>query len=329
MPKIASVRARSSVFGLENIWEEGRKVSRISSYQMMVQLALQAWRSFIAAPFTSFLTVLTSTVVLLVFGAFVMILENVSGALLSRQSNVTVRLFLQDSAGKTELEQLKTKIESIKDVENVQLVSKAQALSEFRSALGDQVALVDGLEQDNPLPASLEVRLHQSDTMHQAMEKFVEEYHSHPLVQHVQYSHGVLGRLTELLQSFRIFGSIAIGVMFLIAAFVISVTIRLALYAHRQEIAIMKLVGATNRFIRTPFLMEGATQGLVGACAAIGLLFFVYGMLKESGIGTSDLWVVGEGLKFLSPLSFILVLLSGPIVGLFGSYLAVRKLSEE
>jgi len=125
-----------------------------------------------------------------------------------------LRLYLQDNAQPGDIEKLITKVESDGAVDKAKLISKEEALQEFKISLGEQSTLIEGLEQENPLPASVEVRFKKSDSMHQAMQQFVESYRNEPQVQHVQYSEGVLGEIAKLLRSFKLLGSIAMAFMF-------------------------------------------------------------------------------------------------------------------
>ena len=316
-------------FGLDKIWAEGAQFQPLTRIEMAVQLSQLAWKSVAANPLTASLTLLTLSVVLSIFGAFVLVLQNVSVGVSSTGSGVSLRLFVHDGIASGELEQLKLEVAARPGVKSVRVISKEGALDEFRRSLGDDASLLDGLEGENPLPGSIEVTFSSSEQVSAAVEEFAKFYRTHRLVQHLQYSKSLAGQFSDLLRLVRVGGIVAILMMLAVTAFVVATTIRLAMYAHRQEIQIMRLVGATIRFIRAPFLIEGIAEGLLGALVALAVIGVGYRTVAEAISGSEIGSAFGVKLQFL-PLGWICIfLLLGPLLGLLGSYLAVRRFSEE
>ena len=139
-----------------------------------------------------------------------------------------------------------------------------------------------------------------------------------------QYSAGVINQLGALISALQVGGTIAILIMVVLISCIIANTIKLALFSRNDELQIMKLVGATSSFIRIPCLIEGSLQGLLGAVIGIFCLYLSYlglnGLLEDSDV----LRVVFPELHFLSAAGFLLVLSVGVLVGILGSYFAVR-----
>ena len=319
----------SSAFGLEKIWVEGAAVKPLPKGEMALQLAQLAWKSFSASPVTAFLTLLTISVVLFIFGGFILLLQNISVGVSGGSSEVSLRLFLFDAVSDQDKESLRAEIGNTQGVQSARVISKQGALEEFRTALGGDAALLDGLDANNPLPASVEVRFQPGEGIASAMQSFAERYRSNPMVQEVQYSQSLVGQLSELIRLVRVVGVFAIVLMLAVTAFVIATTIRLALYSHRQELQIMRLVGARAWFIKTPFLIEGMAEGFLGAVAGLLLLWLGHGALMQALSGSELARAFQIEIGFLAAHWIFLIVLLGPLLGLIGSYLAVRRFAEE
>lgn len=314
-----------STVGLSSLWKEKSDLPRLSSPGMLLHLTVQAWRSFITSPITSSLTIITIATTLLIFAIFILFIENVKGFVGTAQSDLTVNLYLSDQIKKDQIVALTGEIEKTPEVESVTYRSKDQAMTEFREVLGEKAVILEGLEEENPLPASLEVHFQRLPSVDQAFDAFAERFGSRPEIERVDYSRGLLLRISEFLKFFRWAGFLSIFFMLLITSFIITNTIKLALYSHREEIEIMKLVGATDGFVRAPYMIEGFFQGLIGAFISLGVSYSCYLLVHDLFLSNEELQVLVPTIQYLSWHSVILVLLSGVAVGIFGSYLAVRK----
>lgn len=319
----------SSKFGLEGIWAESKQLQAIPKHQMVLQLGTLAWKSFSANPVTAFLTLLTISIVLTLFGAFMLLLQNVAVGVSSGSSAASLRLFLYDGVGGEAIERLRTEIAAHPGIKSVRIITKEGAISEFRAALGEDAALLEGLDTQNPLPQSLEVSFQNSERISADMDAFAAAYRSNQAVQQVQYSQNLVGQLGGLIRLVRVGGAVALVVMILVTAFVVATTIRLALYSHRQEIQIMRLVGARWHFIRAPFLIEGVAEGVLGAAVAVLVLYVGQGAVTRALASAELVRVLGVQILFLSPMAIAGILLLGPALGLLGSFLAVRRFEEE
>lgn len=311
--------------GLAAIWEEGKHFTKLSPSGLATQLGLQAFRSFLAAPFTALLTLVTIALALFLLAFFVMFFENVGDFIAVSQSEISVSLYLRDGASRETAQAIEKDLKTMQRLESVRYQDKREALATFRASLGDQAVLLDGLDEQNPLPASIELRFKRGEDIATDIRSIADKYEKHEAIEHIEYSEGLLERLSGMLRAFRWLGLGMVIGMLVLAGFIIGNTIQLALYAHREEIEIMYLVGATDGFVRAPYLVEGATQGVLGAALGILMLRGLYGLLQYTLGATEPFNMFFARIDFLTFSSVLLVLLAGLIAGTFGSYVALRR----
>jgi cell division transport system permease protein len=203
-------------------------------------------------------------------------------------------------------------------------VSPRAALERLVRELGPAAESLRGLSED-PLPPSLEVRVPQPMRAPAALRDLAGELRAMPAVSGVDYGEQAVERLSAIARAVRWAGWIAFVVLVGATLIIVSATLQLAIYARREEVEIQKLVGATDRFVQAPFLLEGALQGLAGAALAIvGLLAFrqtlspqlgsLLAFLRLPGVTPARPWM--EALELA---------LAGAVLGLSGSYLAVHR----
>lgn len=315
-------------YGLGSVWKESEEIPYLSKTHMAMHHGVQAWKSFITSPLTSVLTTVTIATALLIFAVFVLIVENIRSIVASAGKEVTVSIYLKDDVPADQVKKYIVEIKKFDFVDKVEERSKAEALKDFRQTLGDQSVILEGLEDNNPLPASLEVTFKNIEDIESKFDSFVAKFRDLETVEHVAYSRSLIDRLSNFLKFFRLSGAIAIVFMLLITSFIITNTIRLALYSHREEIEIMKLVGATDLFVRAPYMIEGFVQGLVGAILALFVSYACFLLVRDGLSSHEVLRIFIPKLDFLSFRSMFLVVISGITVGICGSYLAVRKFLE-
>jgi len=311
--------------GLGRIWAELDALPRLSPQKVLFYTLTNALKSIAASPITAVLSSITIVASLVVLAFFVLLLENMRTALADVQTDLSISIYLQDDISNQQVDQLLVNLTGDPQIADAEFVSSSEALVRFRAALGDQALILEGLEEHNPLPASIEVQLVRTQNFEEGFRKFAESFSSQEGVEHIQYSSALLGRLGMLM---KWFGGLAAGLIILVIAlisFVISNTVRLAVYSHRAEIEIMRLVGATNRFIRAPFMIEGAVQGVVGGIVALFILFFLLTLVSGTLEGLALLEANYFNIHFLSITGMMLVVLSGLTAGLIGSYFSLRK----
>jgi len=253
-----------------------------------------------------------------------------SGIVQSVESKVTIQVFLKDGAPVADVDALQATLVSDPLVKGVDYVSKDEALEKFKTDMAESPEIVANI-RGNPLPASLDVTLKDPREVEAMVAKIkanpqftkIADRPSNP-EESLKYGQQVVKKLFAVT---RIIRFVLIGfviVLAVVSLIFINNTIRIAIYARRKEIAIMRLVGASNWFIRTPFFMEGILQSLIGAVLAIAL------------ISSTTAWLlpkVREAIPFLpltlssgdmAQISFVLVLV-GIMIGLIGSGFALRR----
>ncbi len=315
-------------YGLARIWGRAKSLPRYSTFELVTQLARWSFQSMVISPLTTMVTVMTIAVSLFLLGGFILGVENVGRAFQAKQGQVGVAVFLKDGTSKETMEALRSEVKSIQGVLTINLRTKEEALIEFRRSLGKDSGVLEGLEANNPLPASLELTLDPYLQVLPILKRLEALQTNHTEILKVHYSEGVLQDLASLLKGVRLGGGIAIVIVLLITGFIIANTIRLALYAHRGEIEVMQLVGATPSYVRIPYMFEGAMEGAFGSLVALATLVLCYSVAREVYI-TSFLGSLLSEPHFLSMRAVLLLFFTGIALGVLGSYFALLRFMRE
>lgn len=264
----------------------------------------------------------TISIAVLILGGFILLLVNVEGWIKNWGGSITMSVYLEESLPKGEVARIKNALSSREEMEIYRYISKEEALRELERALGPQAQLISGLTK-NPLPASFEIVVKEAQKDPELIKKELE---SIPGVVEVQYSEAWIKRFKGVMRMVRI-GGVIVGILLCLGIlFIVTNTIKLAIYSRKEEIEIMKLVGATDWFVKAPFLIEGLIQGMAGGLLAL-LGLFIYYLVIESNKGIFLSLILME-MVFL-PYSYVvaIVALSG-FLGLLGSFLAVGRFFE-
>ncbi len=264
----------------------------------------------------------TMLVSVLIFGMFLLLFINLSTWVQGWGQSLSMSVYLEDGISEAKRDMIASWIESLPTAEINRLITKESALEELRRVLGAQARLLDGLST-NPLPASLEVVFEKRQTQRIDPERIKKELEKMEGVEEVQYSEDWLKQFRGLMSLIRIAGLIIGGLLCIGILFIVTNTIRLAIYSRKEEIEILKLVGATDWFIKIPFLLEGAIQGVLSALLALFILFSGYHLLLAKKIHFTGLGVFD--FVFLPWEYALLILLASVALGLVGSLLAVRR----
>lgn len=270
------------------------------------------------------LSTLTGMVALFVLGGVVLVTSNLQRIADEWSRNAEVSVYLQDEIAGENQAAVERLLAPGEVVATYEFVSKAKALERFKQTFADLASTVATLD-GNPLPASFEVRLQPSSRSGSVLDNFVSRLRAAPGVADVRYDHQWLDRLLSTIGVVRTFGLILSAFLVGAAALTVANVVRLALFARRDEIEIMDLIGAPQAFVRGPFLVEGLLQGAIGALGALVLLgtafIFLRGRYLQSLAETLDISAV----RFLSPGLCLLLVVGGMAVGCLGGLLASRK----
>lgn len=262
----------------------------------------------------------TVAVSLFIFGMFLMMVMNMNKLAENMESQVQINVYLLDKVDRQQARDIEKDLKEIEGVESVGFVTKDEAMERFKDRLGDQKTLLDALDETNPLPDSFEVTVTNPDLVKTAAEK-MEKIDG---VECAKYGQDVMDHLFEITRLLRIFGFTLMLVLAFATLFIISNTIRLTVFARRKEIAIMKYVGATDWFIRWPFVMEGMVLGLFGSIIAAMVLRTAYTAMAEKVYDTLAFFPLIPEQPFLTYIT-IVVVISGMVVGAIGSAVSIKK----
>ena len=260
------------------------------------------------------------TVSLFIFGMFLIIIFNMDKIVSSIELQVQVSVYLQDGLKQSDIKNIQEEIEGMQGIQDVYYISKKEALVRFKERLGDQKFLLDALGDTNPLPDSFEVTVKQTEMVKTAAESIAQLNG----VEETKYGQDVVKHLFDITRILRFVGIAILLVLAASALFIIASTIRLTVYARRTEIAIMKYVGATDWFIRWPFILEGMVMGFFGALVAAVILRFAYSFLAAKVYSILAFFPLIPVFPFMNYLA-VFILISGMVIGAIGSTYSIKR----
>ncbi len=249
---------------------------------LLVYFLRKALENIWTNPFLSLVTLSTIAISMLILGLFSLIYLNVQQSLHQMGGELQITAYLQETISSEQAEVLRSKVADWPEVEGITYISKEQALARFRSQLREYAGILEGLKE-NPLPASLELTLIPQYGRSGNIKELSTRLGRLPGVAEVQYGRKWMAKLRVFVEVMKLVGITVGGLLLIATIFVISNTIKLTFYSRREELEIMRLVGATDFFIKAPFLIEGLLHGLGGALLAAGglslLVLFLFSHL--------------------------------------------------
>lgn len=279
----------------------------------------RAWQGFWRNAAMSLAATATMTLMLLLLSSFWIVQAGFLASLSYVEDKVGVVADLEDNIRATELADLQARLDAMPEVRSVEYVSKEEALARYRAerAAQGQEDLTTFLSE-NPLPASLEVKLRQPDD-YRTIATFLG---AEPTVAVVQNIEDTTDRLVQITGFLRTFGVLLLAVIGAIVLFIVINTIRLAVLGRAEEIEVMRLVGASDAFIRWPFVFEGALVGLLGAALSLGVLVGAAEPLSRFMVGFFQILPINVG--SISRDVTLLVVGAGTGLGVLGAWVSIR-----
>jgi len=259
---------------------------------------------------------------LFVLGAFLTVASNLDDVVERWTEKLQITFFLSDSADAATRERLASQLRDDPAVQEIEVVSREEALERFRALFEDLGALPDELGE-NPFPASIVVTLRGGGEASREAERLVGAHARAQGVEEVQYDLLWIQRLSTAVGLVRGVGAFLGGILVLAGVFTISNVIRLTVYARQDELDIMRLVGATQAMIRGPFVVEGMLQGGFGGLLAVGLLWLAFRVLAADALAASDL--LGRAVVFLPAHLLATLVIGGMTVGMAGSLVSLGR----
>lgn len=260
---------------------------------------------------------------LMILGLIIILVLNISNSaeLLKMQFD-EVQIYLQDDLSVQEIDSVGNEIEEISGISEITYESKEEALSKFKESWGEEGYLLDSLEE-NTLPNSYIIKIENLEIA----DEIVNEISVIEGIDEIKYYKEVVDQLLNIASFIRTAGLIIILVLVLIAVFIISNTIKLTLNARRQEVGIMKYVGATNWFIRWPFILEGMFLGFMGGVIAIATVYFGYNYVFEAITDQFFVMISVHMIPVESMMDKVILMFAvlGTGVGALGSIFSLRR----
>ena len=300
----------------------------------------EAFRHFFRNWTTSFGAVITIFLSLFIIGLFIVGSVLVNSAIGNVEDQVTIQAYISDDASDEAVEAYQDKLERMDNVKNVEFVSKEDALEEYSSSISSNAdATLSALDGQNPLPRSFRIEMEDPSQVEAMADEIKADSDFREIVddantdvddkdadvaENVRYGQEEVSRLFQLTNYIRIAAVVLVALLTFVAFIFINNTIRLSITARRREIAIMRLVGASNGFIRGPFITEGVLQALLGALFSIGVLELFRNLVIPKVASAISFMSFNVPMEIYYATYGALVLL-GVIIGLFGSAIAMRR----
>ncbi len=284
----------------------------------------EAFRGLRSNSLVNLLAVGTISMAMLIVGFFLLVFVNLHSTINSIGERFEVSVYLKEGLSGQEKDFLLQQLKTEPGIKKISYLSKAEALAQFRQELEGQESLIQGLSE-NPLPDSFEVNIDRGYSDAQKLEAMAKRFEALPGVEDVSYGRQGAQMLAGVYKLMK-YGGITLAVLLGVSVvFIISNSVRLALYSRGQEIELMQWIGATRGFIKGPFLMEGMMLAMLGTALAVGILAALFYALPRE----AALFLSGPGaLDFLPPPVVIFMILAGGLLGLIGGLVSVGKFLE-
>ncbi|MEA2039909.1 MAG: permease-like cell division protein FtsX [Thermodesulfobacteriota bacterium] len=264
----------------------------------------------------------TMVISMLMLAAFLLLFVNLNSWLQECGHSLSISVYLQDGISKNTTNRIASAIKDLPAVEIKSFVSKDSALKDLKRFLGAQAGLIEGLS-NNPLPASFELVFRDVEGQHSDLQEIKGDLEKIEGVDEVQYSKERLKQFEGLSSIVRTFGLVVGGLLCTGVLFIVTNTIKLTIYSRRHEIEILKLVGATDWFVKIPFLLEGAIQGVSSGALALLILFFAYSLLCAEKLHFFTIAVLE--FTFLPQEYIFMIFFLSVALGLLGSFIATGR----
>jgi len=290
-------------------------------------LLREAWANIWTNRSTTVVAILTTAFTLACVGIFLLLYVNLRSAAGWLQDDIKIMVYLDDQAADSKIKEVEKQLQGDRAVAGQSFISKEQAVKEFKAQFPAESHLLEGLGQ-NPLPPSFVVTLSPAFRSPDAVQRWADRVARLDGVAKVDYNQDWIDALSVVIRSIEVV-AVGIGLVLSTAAVtIIANTIRLTLFARRDEIAILQLIGATKAFIRIPYLLEGAILGGLGSAISLGMLKLLYEVFKQQMRMTGRFSELEQFVIFF-PLTVCLAIVTvGVALGCAGSFVSLRRFDE-
>lgn len=278
----------------------------------------------------SFASITSIFISLLILGVFILLAFNMNAMAAQIESQVQIRVYLETDASDEMIAEVQRKIGNIEQVSKLTYISKEEGLEILRERMGEENGnWLEGYNsENNPLPVTFTIDVRDPKLVKDVADQIktiAASYETSPIAE-VKYGQGTVETLFKITNAIRTAGYIVVAVLSITAILLISNTIRMTIVARQREIGIMKMVGATNAFIRWPFFIEGALIGVITSTVTTALVLFGYDrIIKAFQYDLSFMMFQLQPVKEVMPLTSLMMILLGSFIGIWGSVVSVRK----
>ena len=290
---------------------------KLSTSEYFIKEVYTSFKRNIWMTLASIFTVVLS---LFILGFFSIVILNLNKMADTLESQVQISVYLKDDLSQEEIDETKETLSKIEGLQDIKFITREEAMENFKERLGDQQFLLDALDDTNPLPDSFSLTV----TSPQQVKTIADTAAALDSVESASYSQDVINHLFNLTHLIRLIGVALIILLTGAAIFIISNIIRLTVFARRKEIAIMKYVGATDWFIRWPFLLEGICLGFIGGGLATIFLYIVYNQVTQEIYEAMAFFPLIPQHPFIDYIS-LAILVAGIIIGALGSTISLKR----
>ncbi len=290
---------------------------KLSTSEYFIKEVYTSFKRNIWMTLASIFTVVLS---LFILGFFSIVILNLNKMADTLESQVQISVYLKDDLSQEEIDETKETLSKIEGLQDIKFTTREEAMKNFNERLGDQQFLLDALDDTNPLPNSFSLTV----TSPQQVKTIADTAAALDSVESASYSQDIINHLFNLTHLIRLIGVALIILLTGAAIFIISNTIRLTVFARRKEIAIMKYVGATDWFIRWPFLLEGICLGFIGGGLATIFLYIVYNQVTQEIYEAMAFFPLIPQHPFIDYIS-LAILVAGIIIGALGSTISLKR----
>ncbi|WP_291637023.1 permease-like cell division protein FtsX [Clostridium sp.] len=271
----------------------------------------------------SIASVATVAATLFILGVFLLIVFNVNAGVEELGSKLQVKIYLKDNITIADKSAIEKALNDVQGVSEIKFEDKNDALEKVKKQFGeDSKSLVQGFEKNNPFPNTYIVRVEKPELVNNVV-KAITGLNG---VEKINDVRALVDKLIKIINALKIVGLLLFLILISVSLFLIGNTIKLTLYSRKKEIGIMKFVGATDWFIRWPFIIEGMMLGVSGAIISTGILYYAYRVIFVK----YNITLIGIGVNLINPLLILSTtlwqfILGGLIIGAIGSIISIRK----
>ncbi len=309
---------------MEELVETNRRVVMNLRFRIFKNIMKQGFQGMWRNRGMGVASITSISAVLMILGIILILILSINNFVMDTTTKFDeITVFLEDDINDEQMTKIEEKAKENEGIVSIIFESKDQALEKFKEDWGDEAYLLDGLEKNNPLPNSYIIKIEEIAYA----QNLVNSLKGLDGVEEVKYDKEIIDKLLVVADYIRLGGIIVIAILVFVSIFIISNTIKLTVTSRRREINIMKYVGATNNYIRGPFIIEGVLFGLIGAIISIFIVYYGYeyffGLVNERLYSLFSVFLIAPTMIFTD----IAIIFSaiGIGIGALGSLVSMKR----